>query len=147
MWLSIIISIRRGDRPTCNSVTDAGVRAGNEIAKHFAGNNVDVIIYAVEKSLDSHKFNLCTASTYKPAQKRCDGCAYHRRGGNGRKIGHEFLGIHGVALRQYRPVGQGETGKRIASLEGERKSFNKGKRDSEFKLSQRPASCATTRLS
>ena len=26
-----------------------GVRAGNEIAKHFAGNNVDVIIYAVEK--------------------------------------------------------------------------------------------------
>ena len=35
-----------------------GVRAGNEIAKHFAGNNVDVIIYAVEKSLDSYKFNL-----------------------------------------------------------------------------------------
>ena len=28
------------------------------IAKHFAGNNVDVIIYAVEKSLDSYKFNL-----------------------------------------------------------------------------------------
>ena len=51
------------------------------------------------------------ADFHKPAQKRCDGCAYHRRGGNGRKIGHEFLGIHGVALRQYRPVGQGETGK------------------------------------
>ena len=32
-----------------------GVRAGHEIAKHFAGNNVDVIIYAVEKSLDSYK--------------------------------------------------------------------------------------------
>ncbi|MBQ1969525.1 MAG: hypothetical protein II371_08075, partial [Flavobacteriales bacterium] len=35
-----------------------GVRAGNEIAKHFAGDNVDVIIYAVEKSLDGYKFNL-----------------------------------------------------------------------------------------
>ena len=29
------------------------VRKGNEIAKQFAGNKVDVIIYAVEKSLDS----------------------------------------------------------------------------------------------
>ena len=85
-----------------------GVRAGNEIAKHFAGNNVDVIIYAVEKSLDSYKFNLLHC---KQTFISRDGCAYHRRGGNGRKIGHEFLGIHGVALRQYRPVGQGETGK------------------------------------
>ncbi len=51
------------------------------------------------------------------------------------KIGHELLGIHGVCSpatptcwtrRNWR--------KRIASLEGERKSFNKGKRDSEFKL-------------
>ena len=34
------------------------VRKGNEIAKFFADNKVDVIIYAVEKSLDSYKFNL-----------------------------------------------------------------------------------------
>ena len=34
------------------------VRAGNEIAKLYADNKVDVIIYAVEKSLDSYKFNL-----------------------------------------------------------------------------------------
>ena len=34
------------------------VRKGNEIAKLFAGNKVNVIIYAVEKSLDSYKFNL-----------------------------------------------------------------------------------------
>ena len=38
--------------------------------------------------------------------------------------------------------------KRIASLEGERKSFNKGKRDSEFKLESKTGeNCATTRLS
>ena len=34
------------------------VRKGNEIAKQFADNKVDVIIYAVERSLDSYKFNL-----------------------------------------------------------------------------------------
>ena len=34
------------------------IRAGNEIAKLYADNKVDVIIYAVEKSLDYYKFNL-----------------------------------------------------------------------------------------
>ena len=34
------------------------VRKGNLIAKEFADNKVDVIIYAVERSLDSYKFNL-----------------------------------------------------------------------------------------
>ncbi|WP_303020768.1 helicase-related protein, partial [Muribaculum intestinale] len=34
------------------------IRAGNEIAKLYADNKVDVVIYAVEKSLDSYKFNL-----------------------------------------------------------------------------------------
>ena len=34
------------------------VRKGNEIAKLYADDKVDVIIYAVEKSLDSYKFNL-----------------------------------------------------------------------------------------
>ena len=34
------------------------IRKGNEIAKLHADNKVDVIIYAVEKSLDSYKFNL-----------------------------------------------------------------------------------------
>ncbi len=34
------------------------VRSGNVVARDFAGNRVDVIIYAVERSLDSYKFNL-----------------------------------------------------------------------------------------
>jgi len=33
------------------------IRKGNEIAKFFADNKVDIFIYAVEKSLDSYKFN------------------------------------------------------------------------------------------
>ena len=35
-----------------------GIRTGNEIAKLHAGNKVDVILYAVEKSLDAYKFGL-----------------------------------------------------------------------------------------
>ena len=34
------------------------IRKGNLVAKEFADNKVDVIIYAVERSLDSYKFNL-----------------------------------------------------------------------------------------
>ena len=35
-----------------------GIRKGNEVAKLYADNTVDVIIYAVEKSLDAFKFGL-----------------------------------------------------------------------------------------
>ena len=35
-----------------------GVRKGNWVAKQYGGNKVDVIIYAVERSLDAYKFHL-----------------------------------------------------------------------------------------
>ena len=40
-----------------------GVRAGNEIDKHFAGNNVDVILYAVEKLSLIHIYLLTDGHT------------------------------------------------------------------------------------
>ena len=47
------------DRPSDLEQRDGrAVRKGNLIAKDFADNKVDVIIYAVERSLDSYKFNL-----------------------------------------------------------------------------------------
>ena len=47
------------DRPSDLQQRDGrGIRKGNEVAKLYADNKVDVIIYAVEKSLDSYKFNL-----------------------------------------------------------------------------------------
>ena len=46
-------------RPSDLTQSDSrAIRAGNEIAKLYADNKVDVIIYAVEKSLDYYKFNL-----------------------------------------------------------------------------------------
>ena len=47
------------DRPSdLEQRNGRAVRKGNELAKQFADNKVDVIIYAVERSLDSYKFNL-----------------------------------------------------------------------------------------
>ena len=47
------------DRPSdLEQRNGRAVRKGNEVAKQFADNKVDVIIYAVERSLDSYKFNL-----------------------------------------------------------------------------------------
>ena len=42
-WRPFDLALRNG----------SGVRAGNEIAKYFAGDNVDVVIYVVEKLLNS----------------------------------------------------------------------------------------------
>jgi len=95
-----------------NKEDGRGVRAGNEIAKHFAGNNVDVIIYAVEKSLDSYKFNLlhCKQTFISQLKSGALGARTIDEGANGREVGHELLGVHGVALRQHRPARQGEIG-------------------------------------
>ena len=102
----------------------------------LAGNNVDVIIYAVEKSLDSYKFNLlhCKQTFISQLKSGAMGARTIDEGAMDEKSGMNFSEYMALLSGQYRPFGQGETGKRIASLEGERKSFNKGKRDSEFKL-------------
>jgi hypothetical protein len=86
------------------------VRKGNEIAKFFADNKVDVIIYAVEKSLDSYKFNLLHCKQTFISQLK-SGAMGARRGQHGREIGYELLGVHGYPFRQHRPVGQGASGK------------------------------------
>lgn len=47
------------DRPSDLEQRDGrAIRKGNIIAKEFAGNKVDIITYATEKSLDAYKFNL-----------------------------------------------------------------------------------------
>ena len=51
------------DRPSDLAQRDGrGVRAGNEIAKLYADNKVDVIIYAVESRLTLTSSTSCTAS-------------------------------------------------------------------------------------
>ena len=113
-----------------------GVRAGNEIAKHFAGNNVDVIIYAVEKSLDSYKFNLlhCKQTFISQLKSGAMGARTIDEGAVDEKSGMNFSEYMALLSGNTDLLDKAKLEKRIASLEGERKSFNKGKRDSEFKL-------------
>ena len=125
------------DRPSDLEQRDGrGVRAGNEIAKHFAGNNVDVIIYAVEKSLDSYKFNLlhCKQTFISQLKSGALGVRTIDEGAMDEKSGMNFSEYMALLSGNTDLLDKAKLEKKIASLEGERKSFNKGKRDSEFKL-------------
>ena len=99
-----------------------GVRAGNEIAKHFAGNNVDVIIYAVEKSLDSYKFNLlhCKQTFISQLKSGAMGARTIDEGAMDEKSGMNFSEYMALLSGNTDLLDKAKLEKRIASLEGER---------------------------
>ena len=112
------------------------VRKGNEIAKLYADNRVDVIIYAVEKSLDSYKFNLlhCKQTFISQLKSGAMGARTIDEGAMDEKSGMNFSEYMALLSGNTDLLDKAKLEKRIASLEGERKSFHKGRRDSEFKL-------------
>ena len=118
-----------------------GVRAGNEIAKHFAGNNVDVIIYAVEKSLDSYKFNLlhCKQTFISQLKSGAMGARTIDEEAMDEKSGMNFSEYMAILSGNTDLLDKAKLEKKIASLEGERKSFNKGRRETERKLESKTA--------
>ncbi len=113
-----------------------GVRAGNEIAKLYADNKVDVIIYAVEKSLDSYKFNLlhCKQTFISQLKSGALGARTIDEGAMNEKSGMNFSEYMAILSGNTDLLDKAKLEKKVASLEGERKSFNRGKRDSELKL-------------
>ena len=125
------------DRPSdLEQRNGRGVRAGNEIAKLYADNKVDIIIYAVEKSLDSYKFNLlhCKQTFISQLKSGALGARTIDEGAMDEKSGMNFSEYMAILSGNTDLLDKAKLEKRIASLEGERKSFNKGKRDSEAKL-------------
>ena len=112
------------------------VRKGNEIAKLYADNKVDVIIYAVEKSLDSYKFNLlhCKQTFISQLKSGAMGARTIDEGAMDEKSGMNFSEYMALLSGNTDLLDKAKLEKRIASLEGERKSFHKGKRESELKL-------------
>jgi len=113
-----------------------GVRAGNEIAKLYADNKVDIIIYAVEKSLDSYKFNLlhCKQTFISQLKSGALGARTIDEGAMDEKSGMNFSEYMAILSGNTDLLDKAKLEKKIASLEGERKSFNRGRRDSELKL-------------
>lgn len=112
-----------------------GQRHGNEVAKLYAGNNVDIQIYAVEKTLDSYKFNLlhCKATFIDQLKSGALGARTIDEGAMDEKNGMNFSEYMAILSGNTDLLEKAKLEKRIASLESERKAHNKGISDSKFR--------------
>ena len=108
------------------------IRAGNEIAKLYADNKVDVVIYAVEKSLDSYKFNLlhCKATFIDQLKSGALGARTIDEGAMDEKNGMNFSEYMAILSGNTDLLEKAKLEKRIAALESGRKAHNKGISDS-----------------
>ena len=113
-----------------------GIRKGNEIAKLFADNKVDIINYAVEKSLDSYKFNLLHNKQLFITQlkKGTMGARTIDEGSMDEQGGMNFSEYVAILSGNTDLLDKAKLEKQIASLESERKSFHRGKSSAEAKL-------------
>lgn len=113
-----------------------GGRKGNEIAKHFAGNKVDVIIYAVERSLDSYKFNLLHNKQLFIDQLKNNSLGKRTidEGSLDEKSGMNFSEYVAILSGNTDLLEKAKLEKQIAGLESERQAFNRSKLSSKIKL-------------
>ena len=111
------------------------IRKGNEVAKLYADNKVDVIIYAVEKSLDSYKFNLLHNKQLFITQLKTNNMGKRTidEGGLDEKSGMNFSEYVAILSGNTDLLDKARLEKKIAALESERKSFNISKITSEQK--------------
>ncbi len=114
------------------------VRKGNEIAKQFAGDKVDVIIYAVEKSLDSYKFNLlhCKQTFISQLKSGAMGARTIDEGAMDEKSGMNFSEYMAILSGNTDLLDKARLEKKVTALESERKSFHKAKSGSAWKLEE-----------
>ena len=112
------------------------VRKGNEVAKFFAGGKVDVIIYAVEKSLDSYKFNLlhCKQTFISQLKSGAMGARTIDEGAMDEKSGMNFSEYMAILSGNTDLLDKARLEKKVAALESERKTFHKAKSASSWKL-------------
>lgn len=113
-----------------------GIRKGNEVAKLYADNKVDVIIYAVEKSLDSYKFNLLHNKQLFITQLKQNrmGSRTIDEGSMDEKGGMNYSEYVAILSGNTDLLDKARLEKKIAGLEGERKAFQRGKGDSRIRL-------------
>ncbi len=126
-------------RPSDLSQRDGrAIRKGNLIAKEFAGNKVDVIIYAVEKSLDSYKFNLLQNKQLFISQLKSNniGSRTIDEGSMDEGSGMNFSEYVAVLSGNTDLLEKAKLEKKIASLESERKAFNRSKSSAIYKYEE-----------
>ena len=112
------------------------IRKGNEIAKHFADNKVDVIIYAVEKSLDSYKFNLLFNKQLFIDQLKSNNLGKRTidEGSMDEKSGMNFSEYLAILSGNTDLLDKAKVEKQIAGLESEKQAFNRSKSSAKYKL-------------
>lgn len=111
---------------------------GNEIAKLYADNNVDIVIYAVEKSLDGYKFNLLHNKQLFISQLKNGtlGARTIDEGTMDEQSGMNFSEYMAILSGNTDLLDKAKLEKRVASLESERKAFHKNKSSSVWKLEE-----------
>ncbi len=111
------------------------IRKGNEIAKLYADNKVDVVIYAVEKSLDSYKFNLLqNKQTFINQLKNNSlGSRTIDEGSVDESAGMNFSEYVAILSGNTDLLEKAKLEKKINALESEKKAFVKSKSSATFK--------------
>lgn len=114
------------------------VRKGNEIAKAFAGNKLDTFIYAVEKSLDSYKFNLLANKQLFIRQLKSNnmGTRTIDEGAMDENSGMNFSEYVAILSGNTELLEKAKLQKKITALESERKAFYRSRSSSEYKLDE-----------
>ena len=108
------------------------VRKGNEVAKLYADNKVDVIIYTVEKSLDSYKFKLLHNKQLFIEQLKNNrmGSRTIDEGSMDEKSGMIFSEYVAILSGNTDLLEKAKLEKKIAGLDSERQAFIRSKSSS-----------------
>ena len=122
------------------------IRKGNEIAKFFADNKVDIFIYAVEKSLDSYKFNTLYNKQVFIDQLKTNSLGKRTidEGAMDEKTGMNFSEYVAILSGNTDLLEKAKLEKQIAGLESERQAFNRAKFSSKYKLQDITATLEST---
>ena len=111
-------------------------RTGNWVAKEFAGNNVDIIIYAVKRTLDSYKFNLLQNKQLFITQLKTNqlGTRVIDEGAMDEENGMNFAEYVAILSGNDDLLQKAKLEKKIMALESERKTYMQARRDTEWRL-------------
>jgi len=113
-----------------------GIRTGNEVAKYYADNKVDVVLYAVEKSLDAYKFGLLHNKQLFIRQLKNNNMGVRTidEGAMDEKTGMNFSEYVAILSGNTELLEKARLEKKITTLESERQAFVRGKSSSRYKL-------------
>ena len=114
------------------------IRKGNLVAKEFTDNKVDVIIYAVERSLDSYKFNLLHNKQLFINQLKSNqlGMRTIDEGSMDEDSGMNFSEYVAVLSGNTDLLEKAKLDKKITALESERKNFLRERNGAVGKLAE-----------